>query len=57
MVAFGQNWFNSCKVVLIGQNGSIRAKVVGKSGTILAKVIVFEQMWLYSGQVFVFGQK
>ena len=46
----GQKWLYSCKIVALGQSGSIRAKVIvlaqkilysGKSGCNRAKVVVF----------------
>ena len=44
MVVFGLKWLSSGKVVVLGQNGCIRAKVVfGKSGCIRAKVVLIRQ--------------
>ena len=48
-------WLCSCKVVVFGQDGCVRAKVVvfgiklfywGKSSCIWAKVVVFGQKWM-----------
>ena len=70
MVVLEQKLLYSCKVVVFGQSGFIRAKwfYSGKSGclqtkwlhsrescSIQAKVDVFGQKWLYSDKVVVFG--
>ena len=65
MVVFGLKWLSSGKVVVLGQNGCIRAKVVfRKSGCIRAKVVLIRQKWLHSGKSdcsrakwFFYGQK
>ena len=64
------NWLYSGKVVVLGQSGSIWAKLVvmgpillslGKIGCIrekllyLGKVVVFGQKWLYSDKMVVTG--
>ena len=46
-------------MIVVGQSGCIPAKMVefGRSCCIWPEVVVFVHKWLYSGKVFVFGQK
>ena len=58
MVVFGQKWFYSVKVVLLGKKllYSDKNSCISESGYIWEKVVVFGQKWLYSGKMVVFGQ-